>query len=147
MLILNEFIFLIVLCTFASAMPPQIQVVDLRAEYLDKPTGIIGSPRFSWILAENGYNLSATRGQKQTAFQLLVCSQSACLKGDVWDSGKIVSAKSFLVKYGGQPLQSSTKYYWYADDRFDVAFAHPIGKFEPGTATVCYRITATRRIL
>jgi alpha-L-rhamnosidase len=123
------FLSVLLLCSFVASYSTPIQLIDLRTEYLDNPAGIIGSPRFSWILVENGYNLTASRGQKQTAFQLLVCSQSVCTMGDVWDSGKVASEQSFLVRFAGKALQSSTKYYWYAPLSFFLLFFFPFSSF------------------
>ncbi|NTU65447.1 MAG: hypothetical protein HGB05_19115, partial [Chloroflexi bacterium] len=33
-------------------------------------------------------------------------------RGDMWDSGKIAMNQSMDIRYGGQPLQPHTKYYW-----------------------------------
>lgn len=83
---------------------------QLRCEYRENPLGVDAArPRLSWIL------ISDQRGQKQTAYQILVASSDALLtknEGDVWDSGKILSSQSVLVAYQGKPLASGLHYFW-----------------------------------
>jgi alpha-L-rhamnosidase len=69
----------------------------------------VRSPRFAWVLDHTA------RGQKQTAYQILVATRPETLaqdKGDQWDSGKVASDDSTQVAYNGKPLQSGTTYYW-----------------------------------
>ena len=58
-------------------------VDSLRCEYLTNPLGIDATkPRLSWVLHSN------ERGQKQTAYHILVASSSEFLdrdNGDLWD--------------------------------------------------------------
>jgi alpha-L-rhamnosidase len=85
-------------------------VGDLRCEYLENPLGIDAiQPRLSWVLD------STERGQRQTARQILVASSEANLqadKGDLWDSGKVVSDQSTQVRYAGKPLASRAECFW-----------------------------------
>ena len=87
-------------------LPPQ----NLRCEYLRDPLGIdVKQPRFSWVLEHS------QRGEKQTAYQLLVATRPELLardQGDAWDSGKISSEHSTQVVYGGKGLESGGSYYW-----------------------------------
>jgi len=84
--------------------------VQLRCEYLNNPLGIEATrPRLSWIIT------SDQRGQKQTAYQLLVASSESLLKqnkGDLWDAGKVLSDQSVLVAYHGTPLTSGQQCFW-----------------------------------
>lgn len=94
---------------FAFALTQTVRVHDVRTEYLHRPTGIIQrNPRFSWLVE----SINQVRDQYQTAYQLAVCYNVDCRGGLVWDSGKVSSRTSFLVKYGGPQLNSSTKYFW-----------------------------------
>ena len=81
----------------------------LRCEYLSNPLGIdVQKPRLSWML--NPANL---RGQ--SAYRVLVASTSAFLqsdRGDLWDSGRVVSQQSTWVEYGGKKLSSGQRVYW-----------------------------------
>jgi len=87
-----------------------IQVDDLRCEYLKNPLGIDAvRPRLSWVIQ------SEQRGQRQTAYQLLVASSPAVLesdRGDVWDSGKVASDETVHIVYAGQPLVSRQVCHW-----------------------------------
>ena len=89
-----------------------VNVQDLRCEYKVNPLGIDNiSPRLSWKLVEE----NQTRGQKQTAYKVLVASSLDYLqndKGDVWDSGKVDSNQSVNVTYNGTDLVSAKQYYW-----------------------------------
>ena len=79
----------------------------LRTEYLENPIGIDAArPRFSWALEHTG------RGQKQTAFQVLVSLAPEVKAGEVWDSGPVESNGSVLAPYGGKPLAGGQRYYW-----------------------------------
>ena len=82
----------------------------LRCEYLKNPLGIEAThPRLSWILT------SDQRGQKQTAYQVLVASSEALLKrrkGDLWDSGKVASSETVDIPYAGRPLTSGEQCFW-----------------------------------
>lgn len=87
-----------------------VTVKDLRCEYRVNPLGIdVVKPRLSWVLESNG------RGQKQTAYQVLVAAGAEDLKSDLgslWDSGKVESDRSTHVAYRGLPLTSRTCCYW-----------------------------------
>ncbi len=82
----------------------------LRCEYQNDPQGIdVTRPRFNWIV------LSDERGQKQSAYQLLVASTPETLakdQGDLWDSGKVVSGQTIHVEYAGKPLTSRMQCFW-----------------------------------
>jgi alpha-L-rhamnosidase len=87
-----------------------VKVQNLRCEYLTDPLGIGEvSPRLSWILTSN------RRGEKQTAYQVLVASSAELLRGgqgDLWDSGKVVSDESCQIVYSGKPLASRQPCFW-----------------------------------
>jgi len=87
-----------------------VETKYLRCEYLVNPLGIDASrPRLSWILD------SGQRGEKQTAYQVLVASTPKLLQrdqGDLWDSGKVVSDATSQIEYAGQPLTSRQSCYW-----------------------------------
>jgi alpha-L-rhamnosidase len=91
----------------ASAAPT---TVGLRCEYLVNPLGLHETaPRFSWRMT------STRRGEKQTAYQLLVAStpdRLAKQQGDLWDSGKVTSDQSAQIEYAGKALHSRMQCYW-----------------------------------
>ena len=87
-----------------------LRPADLRCEYMANPLGVdIASPRLSWKFQ------SDIRGQKQTAYRILVAGSSKKLAkdiGDIWDTGKVNIDKSIHVAYNGKPLESDKHYYW-----------------------------------
>lgn len=88
----------------------QVTLDHLRCEYLSNPLGIDErEPRLSWIM------LSEERGQRQTAYQILVASsqeQLAADTGDVWDSGQVMSDQSAHIVYCGLPLKTGQRCWW-----------------------------------
>ncbi len=93
--------------------PDRIAAANLLCEHQRNPMGIdIASPRLSWQVVTTD---ARSRDQRQTAYQILVASTPELLAhhvGDVWDSGKIVSAESVLVSFAGKPLQSFEQNCW-----------------------------------
>ena len=87
-----------------------VNVERLRCEYLVEPQGIdVAQPRLGWVLQ------SDERGQKQTAYRVLVASSPEMLtkdRGDLWDSGKVPSDALFNVVYSGQVLPSWQSCFW-----------------------------------
>ncbi len=82
----------------------------LTTEMQENPEGVSAlTPRFSWKLT------SSEKDVMQTAYQIEVASSEKELKnnsGLLWNSGRIDSDQSVLVKYAGSKLQSGKKYYW-----------------------------------
>jgi alpha-L-rhamnosidase len=68
-----------------------------------------GAVRFTWMSKD------ATRGEKQTACQILVASSREGLaagKANWWNSGKVDSDKSASVIYTGKALPPATRFWW-----------------------------------
>ena len=90
----------------ASSLAP----LALRCEYRTDPLGVDETqPRLTWKLE------SDQRGERQTAYQVLVASREALLKehrGDLWNSGKVASDQSVNVVYTGEPLNSRQQCFW-----------------------------------
>jgi alpha-L-rhamnosidase len=82
----------------------------MRCEYQDMPLGIDHSaPRLSWTLE------SEVRGQKQTAYRVLVARSIEALqsdRGDLWDSGRVESSQSVNIPYAGEALVSGLRCHW-----------------------------------
>lgn len=99
-------IFLCVIFTTASAISP----VDLRCDYEINPVGIDNpQPELSWKMPDS------FSGKFQSAYQILAASSEKILnekEADLWNSGKVISSASHLVKYNGKPLKSSRKIFW-----------------------------------
>ena len=72
-----------------------VRVTGLRCEYLCDPLGIdVTQPRLSWKLQ------SQWRGQKQTAYEVLVASNKELLKdnrADLWNTGKVTDGFYFKL--------------------------------------------------
>ncbi len=105
-------VFTAALVLSATVSPAAVEATDLRCEYLVNPLGIDETaPRLGWRMSD----AQQTRGQKQTAYQLIVASSPEILsqdKGDLWDSGKVESAQSTLVPYGGTALNPNQDCHW-----------------------------------
>jgi alpha-L-rhamnosidase len=90
-----------------------VKVADLRCEYLQDPLGIdVRQPRLSWKLTAVD---AQARGQKQTAFQILVASTQALLdqdQADLWDSGLAALDQSVHVVYLGKALAPGMECFW-----------------------------------
>ncbi len=105
----------------------------LTIEHRVDPLGVDATqPRFGWRLA------SSTRGQQQSAYQILVAESPERLtpgEADVWDSGRVDSSGSVAVAYDGPALRPSTRYYctalvWDIDGR--IVVDSPTAFFETG---------------
>jgi alpha-L-rhamnosidase len=109
-----------------GAFPPE----NLRCEYLENPVGIdVKEPRFSWVLNHS------ERGQNQTAYQLIVSTDSLAESADVWDSGKVLSDRSLHVVFEGKPLESDRSYYWkvrYWDSQDNPSLYSQVARFDTG---------------
>ncbi|HTB84853.1 MAG TPA: family 78 glycoside hydrolase catalytic domain [Candidatus Sulfotelmatobacter sp.] len=65
--------------------------------------------RFTWMSKD------ATRGERQTAYQIFVASSPKLLAtgtADCWDSGKVVSDQSASVEYTDKPFPAATRFWW-----------------------------------
>lgn len=97
----------------ASVPAATLRPTELRCEYAVNPLGIdVAQPRLSWKV------VSPERGQKQTAYQIHVFSRFNLISNtpppapDLWDSGKIISDETHLLRYGGKPIASSEQAFW-----------------------------------
>jgi len=83
----------------------------LVCEYSSNPMAVDTlQPRFGWSF-ERGKH----RGERQTAYQVLVASDEESLKkgrADLWDSGKVESDDNIQVVYAGKPLDSDITCHW-----------------------------------
>ena len=101
---MHKFLALLLLTALGQAAP-----VHLRCEQLENPLGIDSAqPRLSW------QSDNTERDWRQAAYQILVASSSARLRGkpDVWDSGRQQLAASNGIVYAGPKLESRRRYYW-----------------------------------
>lgn len=87
-----------------------MEIVNLLCEYQENPIGV-GSqaPVFSWTIAGEERNVL------QQWYRILVAStegEIAALHGDVWDTDWVEDSRSVNHVYDGEPLTSSTEYFW-----------------------------------
>src|SRR5688572_17498733 len=99
-----------VLLTMLLAVTAQaavLQPTNLRCEYRVNPLGVAAQkPRLSWVLVSDK---PAERGQKQSAYEILVASSREQLdadKGDLWNLGKTRGDATAQIEYVGAPLAS-----------------------------------------
>ena len=112
---------------YCAAGQTDVVLTHLRCEYRENPLGIdVRQPRLSWILD------SSQRGQKQTAYRILVASTEEKLAndlGDLWDSGKVESNQSTQIVYQGQELKSRMHCLWkvcvWDKDDIKTGFSEP----------------------
>lgn len=104
------FLSFIVMAILTPVCVAGLTVERPRCEYLNDPLGIdVIKPRLSWIVQ------SDDRGQKQTAYRVLVASSPERLandEGDLWDSGRVESDQTLHVEYSGKPLTSRMQCFW-----------------------------------
>ncbi|KAF0190612.1 MAG: alpha-L-rhamnosidase, partial [Bacteroidetes bacterium] len=83
---------------------------NLKCEYMTTPLGIDErKPRLSWAIR------SEKHGSMQAAYRILVSSSPEILnenRGDLWDSGKVLSDQSVHIEYEGKPLVPFMRYWW-----------------------------------
>lgn len=101
---------MLVLCAASLSAASPVAVQQLRCEYRVEPMELDAArPRLSWILT------SAQRGQKQTAYQILAAANRSTLgrnRGELWDSGRVVSDETAHIVYNGRPLSSHQSVWW-----------------------------------
>lgn len=87
----------------------QHKIINLKCEYLIAPVGVDKTnPRLSWSILSDEKNI------KQSAYTILVGTDSSKVannEGVQWNSGKI-NGDNNLIRYAGNELKPSTKYYW-----------------------------------
>jgi alpha-L-rhamnosidase len=90
-----------------------LKAVELRCELREDPLGVDRlEPRLSWVLEAAS---TRARGQRQSAYQVLVASTPDLLEDNVgnrWDTGRAASDQSIHVRYAGQPLSSHSQCFW-----------------------------------
>ena len=126
-LMMNVFISSILCLSSANAAEINLKAENLRCEYRVNPLGIdILEPRLTWTLS------SDQRGQKQSAYQVLVSSSMDKLQqnqGDLWNSWKVHSGETVTVKYNGKDLTSNQDCFWkvkvWDKDGIDCGWSEP----------------------
>ena len=103
--------YVVMLCfVSASVADAALTVADLKTESSVAPLGVdVAAPRLQWRVT------SDVRGERQTAYRILVATSLAKLaadEGDLWDSGQVASDQTTFVPYAGVALQSSQPVFW-----------------------------------
>ncbi len=87
-----------------------VRLAGLTTEHERNPIGLgVVQPRLSWKL------VSGRNGEVQTAYQIRAAATAAGLVTNppgLWDSGKVASAESVLVPWGGPALGSRSQVFW-----------------------------------
>jgi hypothetical protein len=100
---------------FCSLLSATVKPIRLECEARSNPLGIdAAQPRLSWVLE------SAEKGQRQTAYRILVASQPGLLQAgqaDLWDSGEVTSDETLNIPYAGQALVSNQRCFWQVQTR------------------------------
>jgi alpha-L-rhamnosidase len=99
------------LASAAASAAAALNPVSLQCEYQTAPVGVgVATPQFSWKFDDPAH----TRGQAQTARQILVATDPAKLapnKADIWDSG-VARTDANTAVFAGKKLLSSKEYFW-----------------------------------
>lgn len=106
---MKKTLYLLAALTILSfACPAQVKIQNPLCEDRANPLGLDSSqPRFSWQL------ISDKRNVVQAAYEIRVSDEAANpSKGNIWNSGKLMSDQSVFVPYAGTPLESGKKYFW-----------------------------------
>ena len=87
-----------------------LHVINPRCEHFTNPLGVDNlKPRFSWQIKTDSRNVI------QSAYRILVSDDPEKLvpnTGNIWDSKKVKSDQSVLVRYKGISIKPAEKYYW-----------------------------------
>lgn len=98
------------ICWGCTSSSNTLSFIALTTEMQQNPVGIdTCSPRFSWQFKSN------RPATLQTAYQIMVAESEEELQSEehlVWQSGKVFSRQSVLVRYSGKVLKSGKKYFW-----------------------------------
>ncbi len=86
----------------------ELSVYDLTCEYRTDPIGIDNPhPALSWKISSGASNVL------QTAYSLRVATDPGFSSSRiVWQTGRVTSGESILIKYEGPELQPTRRYYW-----------------------------------
>jgi alpha-L-rhamnosidase len=123
--------FIVLLSAYHIAHAQDIRLFDLRCNSATNPIGINDThPSLSWKIA------SAVRGEKQTAYQVVVSlTENDLERSPTWNSGKVMSDQSVHIPYGGPALESGQRYFW------KVKVWDRNGKESPYSATQFWEMT------
>ena len=102
-----KYLLLLALLSFSLQAFPDTTLTDLRCNHATNPLGVDDlRPGLSWKIK------STDRGERQTAYQIVVGLSEDAEKEIVWNSGKVSSDQSAFIEYSGEPLAYGKRYYW-----------------------------------
>ena len=105
---MKKILFLLIWVVLVNA--DAFSIKELKTEFSKNPVGLqTAAPRFSWQMGD------VRRGAVQSGYHILAASSPECLlqeKGDLWDSGFVVSKQSHLIPYKGKTLKSRQIVWW-----------------------------------
>lgn len=119
------------LCSFLLLFGVSVDasIGKLQVEYMSNPVGIDAkAPRFSWQMT------SEKRGTKQKAYCIEVAEDADFTKLK-WRSGRVEGDESLHIRYGGDALQPSKRYYWKVttwNNRNEEETSQELAYFETG---------------
>lgn len=91
---------------FAAVAAQALTVGKMTVEMMETPLAVsTATPRFGW-------QLSGDKGEMQSAYDIEVAELSKGKFRKVWNSGKVKSGNSQLVKYAGPVLTPAKRYFW-----------------------------------
>lgn len=107
---MHKLLALVIVSLALAASGKPAAPADLLVNGVSNPLAIDRDmTRFTWMSSDGG------RGERQTAYQILVASSVDHLAagvGDYWDSGNVESDQSASIDYVGKPLPSATRLWW-----------------------------------
>ena len=102
----KRFVTLIATLLICVASSMALEVTRMTCELTDTPLALPQSaPRFGW-------QLSGEKDAMQSAYQIEIYVARGNQRSLIWNSGKVISNKSQLVKYDGPGLNPITRYFW-----------------------------------
>ena len=91
---------------FAAVAAQALTVGRMTVEMMETPLAVsTATPRFGW-------QLYGVKGEMQSAYDIEVAELSKGKFHKVWNSGKVKSGSSQLVKYAGPTLVPAKRYFW-----------------------------------
>ncbi len=99
--------FLILLCSVAFAVASHaLEVTRMTVEMSENPLALeVSAPRFGW-------QLTGAAGAEQSAYRIELFRDDGKKQRRVWDSGRVRSSQSQLVRYHGPELIPADRYFW-----------------------------------
>ncbi|HTV43049.1 MAG TPA: family 78 glycoside hydrolase catalytic domain [Candidatus Sulfotelmatobacter sp.] len=103
----GKFVALLVLLTAVAASARPSAPVGLLVNGVSNPLAIErDATRFTWMSKDT------ERGERQTAYEIVVFERSDSTPHIWWDSGKVDSGQSASVEYAGAALPAATRFWW-----------------------------------